>query len=192
MRAAHLLAVAAAVVTLATAAAAQQAAAPPTETGPSKIAFVDVEKAVVSIDEGKARLKELDDWARPRRDELARLGKEINDLQAERAAKQNVASEDAIAELNRRIVAKQREFEDRQRIAKRDFEERQNAVLKDLGEKMNAVVTQYADQNRYTAVFILKPNEIVYLAYSADITEAIIKLYNERYPFVQAGATPTK
>jgi len=191
MRVAHLLAIAAASVTLAAAAAAQQAAAP-AEVGPSKIAFVDVEKAVVSIDEGKARLKELDDWARPRREELARLGKEINDLQAERASKQNVATEDAIAELNRRIVAKQREFEDRQRIAKRDFEERQNAVLKDLGEKLNAVVTQYADQNRYTAVFILKPNEIVYLAYPADITEAIVKLYNERYPFVQAGATPTK
>jgi len=191
MRVAHLLAVATAFVTLATAAAAQQAAAP-TEVGPSKLGFVDVEKAVVSIDEGKARLKELDDWARPRRDELARLGKEINDLQAERASKQNVANEEAIAELNRRIVAKQREFEDRQRVAKRDFEERQNTVLKDLGEKLNVVVTQYADQHRFTAVFILKPNDIVYLANSADITDAIIKLYNERYPFLQAGATPTK
>jgi outer membrane protein len=191
MRAAHLLAVATAIVTLATAAAAQQPAAP-AEVGPSKIGFVDVEKAVVSIEEGKARLKELDDWARPRREELARLGKEINDLQAERASKQNVASEDAIAELNRRIVVKQREFEDRQRVAKRDFEERQNTVLKDLGEKLNVVVTQYADQNRYTAVFILKPNEVVYLANSADITDPIIRLYNERYPFVQAGTPPAR
>ena len=191
MRVAHLLAVAVVSATLATAAAAQQQAAP-ADVGPSKIAFVDVEKAVVSIDEGKARLKELDDWARPRRDELARLGKEINDLQTELASKRNVATEDALAELNRRIVAKQREFEDRQRVAKRDFEERQNAVLKDLGEKLNAVVTQYADQHRYTAIFILKPNEIVYLAYQADITDAIVKLYNERYPFVQAGAPPTK
>jgi Skp family chaperone for outer membrane proteins len=89
-------------------------------------------------------------------------------------------------------VAKQREFEDRQRVAKRDFEERQTTVLKDLGEKLNAVVTQYADQNHYTAVFILKPNDIVYLANTADITDAIIRLYNERYPFLQAGATPTK
>jgi len=191
MRVAQLLAVATAIVALATAAAAQQPAAP-AEVGPSKIAFVDVEKAVVSIEEGKARLKELDDWARPRRDELARLGKEINDLQVERASKQNVASEDAIAELNRRIVAKQREFEDRQRVAKRDFEERQNAVLKDLGEKLNVVVTQYADQNRYTAVFILKPNDVVYLANSADITDAIVRLYNERYPFLQAGTPPAK
>lgn len=190
MRVAKLLAVAVALSTLAVAAAAQQPAA--AEAPPTKIGFVDVEKAVVSIEEGKARLKELDDWARPRRDELARLGKEINDLQAERASKQNVASEDAIAELNRRIVAKQREFEDRQRVAKRDFEERQTAVLKDLGEKLNTVVTRYADQNRYTAVFILKPNDVVYLANSADITDAIIRLYNERYPFVPAGATPTK
>lgn len=150
---------------------------------PVKIGFVDVERAVATIDEGKARLGELRDWARPREEELARLSREIEALRAEMSSKRGTASEDALGELNRKLVARQREFEDKQRVARRDFEERQGAVLKEVGEKLTAVITKYADENRFTAVFILKPNDLVYLANSADLTDTVIKLYNEKHPF---------
>lgn len=150
---------------------------------PVKIGFVDVERAVATIDEGKARLGELRDWARPREEELARLSREIEALRAEMSSKRGSVSEGALAELNRRLVARQREFEDKQRVARRDFEERQGAVLKEVGEKLTAVITKYADDNRFTAVFILKPNDLVYLANSADLTDTVVKLYNDKYPF---------
>ncbi|MGD1148542.1 MAG: OmpH family outer membrane protein [Thermoanaerobaculaceae bacterium] len=172
-------------VLLATTAWTQQ----PQEPASSKIGFVYVQKALASTDEGKARLKELDAWARPRQDELGKLDKEINELKGEMITKQGVATEDAIAELNRRVVAKQREFEDKQRTAKRDFEAKQQALLKELGGKLQEIVTKYADQNRYSAVFIFNPEQLAYLANSADITSIVIKLYNERYPLAAAPAT---
>ncbi len=150
---------------------------------PVKLAFVDVERALFAIDEGRARLKALQDWARPLQEEIAALSQEIASLQAELASKQGGGADAAAADLNRRLVEKQRLLEDKQRRGKRDFEERQDAVLKDLGTRLNEVIVKYADENRYTAVFILKPNELAYLAKSADITDAIIKLYNERFPY---------
>lgn len=161
---------------------------------PTRIAFVYVQKALASTEEGKIRLKDLDDWARPRQDELARLDKEINDLKGEIVTKQGATSADAIGELNRRLVGKQREFEDRQRIAKRDFEEKQQGLLRELGGKLQEIITKYADQNRYTAVFIFNPNELAYMATSADITDTVIKLYNEKYPVAAKAppATPAK
>lgn len=163
---------------LAALAAAQQQEAPPV-----KIGFVDVERAVVRIDEGKARLQELQNWIKPRRDELDKLGTEVANLQSELAAQRGVASDDALADLNRRLVAKQREAEDKQRDTKRDFDEKQQAILKDLGVKLNDVVTKFAESNRYTAIFILKPNDVAYLANSADVTAAVINLYNQAYPW---------
>jgi outer membrane protein len=161
---------------------------------PTRIAFVYVQKALASTEEGKVRLKDLDDWARPRQDELARLDKEINDLKGEIVSKQSTASNEALGELNRKLVARQREFEDRQRIAKRDFEEKQQGLLRELGGKLQEIITKYADQNRYTAVFIFNPNELAYMANSADITDTVIKLYNEKYPLAAKAppATPTK
>jgi outer membrane protein len=160
---------------------------------PTKIAFVYVQKALASTEEGKVRLKELDDWARPRQEELGRLEKEINDLKGELLTRQAAAGSDAVADLNRRLVVKQREFEDRQRLAKRDFEEKQQGLLRELGGKLQEIITKYADQNRYTAVFILNPNDLAYLATSADITDTVIKLYNEKYPLAaNAPAAPAK
>ncbi len=153
---------------------------------PVKIGFVDVERAILSIDEGRARFKELQEWAKPLQEELAALSREIANLQSEIAAKQGVASDATLAELNRKLVDRQRVLEDKQRRGKRDFDERQEAILRDLGGKLNEVVTRYADENRYTAVFILKANDVAYLATSAEITDIVIKLYNERYPY-QAG-----
>ncbi|HVN75179.1 MAG TPA: OmpH family outer membrane protein [Thermoanaerobaculaceae bacterium] len=187
-------------VSLAAVAFGQQQAPPPAPaqqqaqpvapaTGPSKIAFVYVQRALAASEEGKARLKDLDTWARPRQDELAKLDKEINDLKGELIAKQGVASDDAIADLNKRIVAKQREFEDKQRTGKRDFESRQQALLKELGGKLQDLINKYADENHYTAVFIFNPDQLAYLSRSADITDVVIKLYNERYP-VAAPTAP--
>lgn len=168
------------VLVLALMAAAATAAA---QEPPAKIGFVDVERAIATVEEGKARLGELREWARPREEELARLAREIETLRSEMATRRGTVSDDALAEMNRRLVSRQRDFEDKQRIARRDFEERQGVVLKDMGEKLTAVITQYADGNRFTAVFILKPNDLVYLANSADLTNTVVTLYNEKYPY---------
>jgi outer membrane protein len=165
----------------------------PVTTAPVKIVFVDVERAVATIDEGRARLKELEEWARPRQQELARQAKELDDLQAEAASKQGVANQEALAQLNRTFTSRKRDFEDNQRVAKRDFDEKQNAVLRDVGGKLQDVIAKYSDQNKFTAVFIIRPNELAYLANSADITDTIIKLYNQRFPWAaKPAATPAK
>jgi outer membrane protein len=158
-----------------------------------KIGFVDVERAVATIDEGRARLKQLEEWARPRQQDLARQAKELDDLQAEAASKQGAASEEALAQLTRTFTAKKRDFEDAQRVAKRDLDAKQTSVLRDLGSKLQDVIGKYADQNRYTVIFILKPNEIAYLANSADLTDTIVKTYNQRFPWTTTpAAAPAK
>jgi len=161
---------------------------------PTKIGFIYVQRAIAGTDEGKIRLKEMDDWARPRQDELARLDKEIGDLKREIMSRQGAASEDALSQLNRDLVSKQREFEDKQRIAKRDLEERQQALQKELGGKLRDIVTAYAEQNRYAAVMVLDTLNLVYLAPSTDLTDMVTKMYNEKYPLAAKApaATPPK
>ncbi len=163
------------------------------DTYPTKIGFVYVQRALANTEEGKARLKDLDDWARPRQEELAALDKQVSDLKNDIMAKQGVASDDSVAELNRKFVVKRRELEDRQRAAKRDFEAKQQAILKDIGSKLQDVINKYADANHYTAVFILNPEQLAYMTPSADITDAVTKLYNDKYPLAaKAAAGPAK
>ncbi|HPW55772.1 MAG: OmpH family outer membrane protein [Thermoanaerobaculaceae bacterium] len=155
---------------------------------PTRIGFVDVERAIVAIEEGKAKLRDLETWAKPRQEELQKLGKEINDLQGELVSKRGVASQEALEQIQQRLVAKQRQIEDRQRVTKRDFEERQDALLKDLGGKMQKIIQEYAEKSGYAAVFLLKPNDVAYLAPSSDLTDLVVRLYNEKHPFSAPAA----
>jgi outer membrane protein len=150
---------------------------------PQRFAFVDVERAIALSEEGKVRLGELQEWARPRQEELARLASEISNLQNEIASRQGAATQEALADMNRRLVSRQREFEDRQRIARRELEDRQSRLLRELGEKLQQVINVHSEQQRYTAVFIFRPDELAFLSPDADITERIIQLYNERFPY---------
>jgi len=99
-----------------------------------------------------------------------------------------VASQEALEQIQQRLVAKQRQIEDRQRVTKRDFEERQDALLKDLGGKMQKIIQEYAEKSGYAAVFLLKPNDVAYLAPSSDLTDLVVRLYNEKHPFSAPAA----
>ena len=163
------------------------------QPAPTKIGFVDVERSIYTIAEGKARLKELEAWARPRQEELGKLAKEISDLQAEIVAKRGAVSDEALDGLNRQLVSKQRQGEDKQRIAKRDFEEKQAKVLQELGSKLQGLVAEYGDKNGFAVIFILKPSDVAYLAPTNDLTDIFIKLYNDKYPLTaSAPAAPGK
>jgi len=154
----------------------------------NKVAFVDVQRALLTIEEGKAKRKELQDWAAPRQQELQRLDQEIQAMQQELAGKQQSASPEQLAELNRKLTAKRREFEDKQRQYSRELEEQQNKVLKELGEKLEKLLAEYATSQKLAAVFILQPDLVAFVANSADITDTLVKLYNERYPYPPKGA----
>ncbi|MFN3414489.1 MAG: OmpH family outer membrane protein [Thermoanaerobaculum sp.] len=157
------------------------------QEAPTKIGFVDVQRALLTIEEGKAKRKELQDWAAPRQQELQRLDQEIQALQQELASKQPSGSLDQLSDLNRRLTAKKREFEDKQRQYSRELEEKQNEVLRALGQKLEQLLKDYATQQKFTAVFILQPEQVAFVANSADITDTLIKLYNEKYPYPPKG-----
>ncbi len=170
-------------VTLALAWSAHVAA----QEGGSKVAFVDVQRALLAVDEGKAKRQELLDWASPRQKELQQLEQEIQNLQQELLSKQTSATPEQLSELNRQLTAKKRQFEDRQRQYTRELEEKQNQVLKSLGEKMEKLLAEYAESQKLSAVFILRQELVAFVANSADITDTLIQLYNQRYPYPKQG-----
>jgi outer membrane protein len=147
---------------------------------PSKIAFINYEKAIVNIAEGKAKLEALQEWLKPWQQRLQKATQEVADLQAR---VNNTTDENTLAQLTQELKTKQRGLEDMQRTGKREFEEKRADILKEVGEKLNQVIKGYADANEYTAVMILRPNDVVYLASSADITDSIIKLYDLKHPY---------
>ncbi len=155
-------------------------AATPAAAG--KIGFVKVEEVLKAVQEGKARLRELEEWARPRTEELAQLRQRVTELQQQVAQQRSVASPEAVARLEGEEREARRRLDGATSAWQADLDARQTEVLRQVVPKVNQIVSDYAQANGYDAVFIMKDSTLLYLAPAADLTSTVVTLYEQRFP----------
>ena len=147
-----------------------------------KIGFVDAERAVVTVDEGRIKVKELEDWATPQRERVERLAQRASELGEQFEAQRHVASPENLSQLEQDAAQARRAFEEARRSFERELEQKQNEFLAEVAVKVGRVASDYAEANDFDAVFVLKAQPLVYVSESADLTDTVIRLYNERFP----------
>jgi len=150
--------------------------------GAGQIGFLDAERAVLSVQEGKTQLKVLEEWATPRKDHIEQLKGEVAELNQRLATERSVASPDALAQLDRELVQTQRELEDEVRAFNRDLPARRDRMLGELSAKIMTVAAEYAEANGFDAIFLLGAHAVAYYAKPLDVTDAIIRLYDQKFP----------
>ncbi|HOC44226.1 MAG TPA: OmpH family outer membrane protein [Thermoanaerobaculales bacterium] len=147
-----------------------------------KIGFLDGDRAATTVQEGRSQLQALESWAKPRRDQLEQLQAQVNGLKQRLATQQSVASAEALAALERELLQAQRGLEDQARAFNRELNARQDKIVADIGAKIGKLATEYAEANDFDVIFLLAAQPVAYFATSLNITDAIIRLYDERYP----------
>ncbi len=147
-----------------------------------KIGFVNAEKAVVQVKEGQAKLKELEAWATPKRQQVEQAAARVTELREQINAQSGVATTESLDQLRRQELEARRVFEDGKRDYERDLSKKQDEFLADVALKMGAIATEYGKQNAYDAIFVYEAQPLIYVSDDADLTELIIRLYDERHP----------
>lgn len=147
-----------------------------------KIGFVNAEEAVAQVEEGQAKFAELRTWQDQQQARLDSLRNRVLALRQQLANEQETASPEAIAAIERNELAARRDFEDARRVYERELQERKDRFLSEIASKISTVGAEYAAANDYDAVFLLTAQPMVYVAESANLTDTVVELYNERYP----------
>jgi outer membrane protein len=148
-----------------------------------KIGFVDAERAVASVAEGQAKLKQLEAWAEPERARVESMANQVNDLREKINQQRTVASEEVLQDLQNQELRARRAYEDARRKYERDLETKQTEFLSEVAVKVGTVASDYGKANDFDAIFVLKAQPLVYVRETADLTETVIKLYDERFPY---------
>jgi Skp family chaperone for outer membrane proteins len=146
------------------------------------IGFLDAERAVATVKEGQKQMQAYEAWVKPRRDQVEQLRARTAELDQQLNAQRNVASAEAVQELEQQFLKARREFEDAGRAFNREVEAKQDEFLGKVATQVGAVASEFAAANGFDAVFVLNAQPLVYLAESSDITDRVIKIYDERYP----------
>ena len=147
-----------------------------------QVGFLDAERAVFTVEEGKRQQGALEAWAKPRTEELQRLQAEVVELTNQLNRQRTVASPEVVADLENRARIANRALEDADRTFKRDVETKQRELLAEVAARVREVAGEYALANDFDAVFLLDAQPLVYMKESSEITETVIRLYNEKYP----------
>lgn len=151
----------------------------------SKVGFVNSQEILVNTVEGKEGLAELETYMGTKRQEYDTKNQELNTLQQELQTKQSTLNPSALSEMQRTVEQKQIELRRFQEDIQTDLSDRQNRLLQVISGKVQQIIQDFAQQNSYDIIFMRDQTQ-AYVSPSLDITQEIIRLYNEKYP----GKTP--
>ena len=167
------------------------AAAGGAETSGKLVGIINLRGAIGSTAEGKQASAELQSQFAPRSSEIDGLTKQINDLQQKLQAGQGKLSQEEEA----RLTADGQRLTQRLDRRRSDFQEdasaAQQEVLERIGRKMVDVLDKYAREKGYSVVLDTsgQNSPILYASNQIDVTQEIIKLYDQAYP-VKSGTAP--
>jgi outer membrane protein len=155
----------------------------------AKIGFVNSNEVLMGTVEGREGLDNMEQLRTQKAQEFEGKNKELQDLQMDFQAKQRTLNPQALTQMERQIEQKQLELRRFQEDAQAELSQRQNALLQGISEKVQVIIDDYAQQNSYAVIFMRDQSQ-AYVSPSLDVTQEIVRLYNEKYSPQAAPASP--
>jgi len=160
------------------------------EQAASKVGVINVQAAIASTAEGKQAGAELQSRFAPRTTELQNLQKQIEDLRARLQTGQTTLSDDEKARLAREGDQLTRSFQRKQQELQDDSNDAQQDVVNRIGRKLVDVLDKYSKDNGYSIILDTSSQQtpVIYATNQVDVTQDIIRLYDQSYPVKNAAA----
>jgi outer membrane protein len=174
-------------------AARAQSAPPAASSSAGKIGVINVRQAIAGTAEGKQAGAELQSQFSARQNELESLQKQINDLRQRLDAGQGKLSPEEATRLQREGELKTRQATRKQDEYQEDVNAAQADVFDRIGRKMMDVLDRYARENGYVAVLdsSAQNTPILFASTNIDITQDIVRLYDQAYPIKSSAGAST-
>lgn len=158
---------------------------PGAATANQKIGYVDLQRALNEVEEGKAAKallkRDFDEKQKQLDAKKTEFDKLTADFEKQSVVMAEAAKKDKAQDLDRRARELQALFVQLQR----DLSDREREATRGIFDKMAAIVKEIAEADGFTMV-LEKGGGIVFAQASLDLTNELIRKYNARFP--QGGA----
>jgi outer membrane protein len=159
---------------------------------PVKIAVLNVRNAIVATAEGKQAQALLQSQFAPKQNELQSMQKQIEDLQRRMSEGARTLSDDEKAKMQRQGEQLTRRLQRNNDDLNEELNGAQGEIVDGIGRKMLEVLDRYARENGYTIVLdtSAQGSPVVYGSSQSDVTQDIVRLYDQAYPVKSGAAAP--
>jgi outer membrane protein len=156
---------------------------------PTKVATLNVKLAIASTAEGKQANVQLQAQFTPQTTDLDNVQHQLQDIQTRLTNGARTLSQDEQARLQRQGEMLQRQFQRKQDDLNDQLTAAQGDIDDAIGQKMLAVLDKYSKDKGLAVVMdsSAQGSPLVYGAAQLDITDEIIRLYDQAYPLKAAA-----
>ena len=149
-----------------------------TATAQTKVGVINSQKAVLDTAEIKKAQAELEAKFKPRQDQMVKLQKDLQDIQAQlQSGKLNQNAEQDLTIQGQR---KQREMQRLQDDLQADVDRDRNEILQRTGQRMQDVVKKLAEEKGLDVV--VDAANTVFFKPALDLTAESTAAYDKAYP----------
>ena len=149
---------------------------------PTKLAWMDLEQAVYTCDEGKNLFQEIQKFVDDKNAELDALRKESENLMNQLQVQGSKLTDEARADLENQVDAKDLTLRRFQEDTQKEIENRRVRAGNYVRKRMQAVIEKISKEKGLGAVIIFNPSIHAWVDQSLDVTGEIIESYNQMYP----------
>jgi outer membrane protein len=159
---------------------------------PTRIAVINIQTAIASTEAGKQAAQELQTRFTPRQNDIDSMTKQLQSLQQRLQDGQNTLSDQEKERLGRQYQQLSRQVQRKQQELQEDAQDARTDAVDTIGQKMMRIIDRYASENGYSVVLDTssQTSPVLFATNSVDITNAIIRLFNETYPVKAAAPAP--
>lgn len=159
-------------------------------TAPARMAVIDVQRVLNTSVAGKAaqdRLKKMQDDKMTR---ASKMQEEMKSLDTEINTKKLSLSEDKLADLQKQLADKQVALQRYGQDADKELGEARDKELVTLENKIKPVIDQIGKEMGLAVIFNKFESGLVYASDAIDITDSVIKRFNEATQAAENAGQP--
>ena len=152
-----------------------------------KIGFVNTLEVLYGTEEGKREIEKMNQFEAEKRQQIESQTAELQKLTDQFSNQQRTLNPETRAEMDRTIQERQRNLKRLQEDVQLEYDQRRDALLGGMSEKIQKIIRDYAPKNGFGVIF-LRDQSQSFIDPKMEITQEIIRLYNEQYPIASQGA----
>ena len=144
-----------------------------------KIAFVDMPKALQTVEAGKKARASLEKEANSKKKSLQDEDAQIKKMIDEFKKKSLAMSDDARMKKQQEIQERAMRFEELKMRTQGELEQKQAELAEPIVNKLRDILSELAKSKGYTAVIEKNKNVVLYSLDKDDLTNELIERYNK-------------
>ena len=158
------------------------------QTQPARVAVIDVQKVLTQSTAGKASYEKLKKMQDERIERAKSMDEELRKLDADINAKRISLSEEKLTEMQKQLADKRISMQRFAQDADREIGEARDRELQALEAKIKPVIDALGKEMGLAAIFNKFESGLVYASDAIDITDTVVKRFNDANPAPAAAA----